>query len=248
MIAIAVLNRWLTSGPMARANQATARAELTAQQLASEAELVQSLGMRAAAFQRWMGAPRGVAGPVGGPFGPLGAVHGDGREFAAAVPAIGDAGPRGLAGAARRADGGRDDRGVDPAGPRAGPRRDGGRPVADGAGRAPGPGRGRGPAGRGPGGGGAHAAARTPRAAGGGERDGGAAGGRAGLAAGGVLRAAPRSGDGRDRAVGGGPAPRRQGGHRRLAPRRQSAAAGRCDARPIRPGRAGSAHRLSARW
>ncbi len=58
LIAIAVLNRWLTSGPMARANQATARAELTAQQLASEAELVQSLGMRAAAFQRWMGARR----------------------------------------------------------------------------------------------------------------------------------------------------------------------------------------------
>ncbi|MEM7710561.1 MAG: type I secretion system permease/ATPase [Pseudomonadota bacterium] len=56
LICIALVNQWLTSGPMAEANQATARAELTAQQLASEAELVQSLGMRGAAFQRWMGA------------------------------------------------------------------------------------------------------------------------------------------------------------------------------------------------
>ncbi len=53
LMAIAAVNQWLTSGPMAQANQATARAELTAQQLSSEAELVQSLGMRGAAFQRW---------------------------------------------------------------------------------------------------------------------------------------------------------------------------------------------------
>jgi ATP-binding cassette subfamily C protein len=56
LIVIALVNQWLTSGPMAEANQATARAELTAQQLASEAELVQSLGMRGSAFKRWMGA------------------------------------------------------------------------------------------------------------------------------------------------------------------------------------------------
>ncbi|MEM7642478.1 MAG: type I secretion system permease/ATPase [Pseudomonadota bacterium] len=54
LICIALINQWLTSGPMAEANQATARAELTAQQLASDAELVQSLGMRGSAFQRWM--------------------------------------------------------------------------------------------------------------------------------------------------------------------------------------------------
>nr|WP_167766847.1 type I secretion system permease/ATPase [Jannaschia formosa] len=54
LIFIAILNQMTTSGPMAEANQATARAELTAQQLASEAELVQSLGMRGAAFERWM--------------------------------------------------------------------------------------------------------------------------------------------------------------------------------------------------
>ncbi|MEM7491011.1 MAG: ABC transporter transmembrane domain-containing protein, partial [Pseudomonadota bacterium] len=60
LIIIALINQWLTSGPMAQANQATARAELTAQQLASEAELVHSLGMRGAAFQRWMAA-RGIS-------------------------------------------------------------------------------------------------------------------------------------------------------------------------------------------
>ncbi len=54
LIGLAVINQWLTSGPAAEANQATARAEITAQQLASEAELVQSLGMRGAAFARWM--------------------------------------------------------------------------------------------------------------------------------------------------------------------------------------------------
>ena len=56
LVAIALVNQWLTSGPMAEAHRATARAEMTAQQLASEAELVQSLGMRRAAFQRWMAA------------------------------------------------------------------------------------------------------------------------------------------------------------------------------------------------
>lgn len=54
LVALALLNQAMTSGPMADANQANMRAELTAQQLASEAELVQSLGMRGAAFDRWM--------------------------------------------------------------------------------------------------------------------------------------------------------------------------------------------------
>ncbi|WP_308917082.1 type I secretion system permease/ATPase [Jannaschia sp. LMIT008] len=53
LITVAILNQWLTSGPMAQANQASARAELTAQQLASDAELVHSLGMRGSAFRRW---------------------------------------------------------------------------------------------------------------------------------------------------------------------------------------------------
>ena len=56
LIIIAIINQGMTSGPMAQSNMANARAELTAQQLASEAELVQSLGMRGAAFERWMAA------------------------------------------------------------------------------------------------------------------------------------------------------------------------------------------------
>ena len=56
LIGIAALNQWLTSGPMNESQQATARAEVTAQQLASDAELVHSLGMRGAAFTRWQGA------------------------------------------------------------------------------------------------------------------------------------------------------------------------------------------------
>ena len=54
LVCIALLNQWTTSGPMAQANQATSQSEVTAQQLVAEAELVQSLGMRGAAFARWM--------------------------------------------------------------------------------------------------------------------------------------------------------------------------------------------------
>ena len=54
LVILAIVNQATTAVPMAQSNQATARAELTAQQLASEAELVQSLGMRGSAFARWM--------------------------------------------------------------------------------------------------------------------------------------------------------------------------------------------------
>ena len=53
LVAIAALNQWLTSGPMNESQKATARAEATAQQLAGDAELVHSLGMRGSAFSRW---------------------------------------------------------------------------------------------------------------------------------------------------------------------------------------------------
>ncbi|MEL6585939.1 MAG: type I secretion system permease/ATPase [Pseudomonadota bacterium] len=56
LIGLALVNQMMTSGPMSDANQATARAEMTAQQLASDAELVRSLGMKGAAFERWMSA------------------------------------------------------------------------------------------------------------------------------------------------------------------------------------------------
>lgn len=54
LICLALLNKWSTSGPMLEANTASADADLAAQQLISEAEMVQSLGMRRAAFSRWM--------------------------------------------------------------------------------------------------------------------------------------------------------------------------------------------------
>ncbi|SFJ75314.1 type I secretion system permease/ATPase [Jannaschia pohangensis] len=56
LVILALVNKWLTTGPMAEANTATVKAEMTSQSLASEAELVQSLGMRGAAFARWFDA------------------------------------------------------------------------------------------------------------------------------------------------------------------------------------------------
>ena len=58
LVLVTWLNQRATSGPMADAQMASARAERTAAGLAAEAELVQSLGMRGAAFARWMGARR----------------------------------------------------------------------------------------------------------------------------------------------------------------------------------------------
>ncbi|CUH38813.1 Type I secretion system ATP-binding protein PrsD [Jannaschia seosinensis] len=58
LVLLALFNQWTTAGPMADANAANVRAEMTAQSLASEAELVQSLGMRGAAFERWVDARR----------------------------------------------------------------------------------------------------------------------------------------------------------------------------------------------
>lgn len=54
LIIVTIVNQYMTKGPMAEANTASARAEMTALQLGNEAELVASLGMRGAAFQRWM--------------------------------------------------------------------------------------------------------------------------------------------------------------------------------------------------
>lgn len=54
LVVLAIVNQVTTQVPMTKANQAAGRSELTAQQLVSEAELVQSLGMRGAAFGRWM--------------------------------------------------------------------------------------------------------------------------------------------------------------------------------------------------
>ncbi|MDD9717271.1 type I secretion system permease/ATPase [Dinoroseobacter sp. PD6] len=53
LILVTVLNQWLTSRPVSKANEASARAEMMSQQLAGGAETVESLGMRGAAFTRW---------------------------------------------------------------------------------------------------------------------------------------------------------------------------------------------------
>jgi PrtD family type I secretion system ABC transporter len=53
LITVTALNQWLTRTPLDQANAATLRAEHMAQQLRDEAEMVRSLGMQDAAFDRW---------------------------------------------------------------------------------------------------------------------------------------------------------------------------------------------------
>jgi len=53
LIAITALNQLLTRRPMMKSNIASFRSDSISDQLRSEAEMVQSLGMRGAAFQRW---------------------------------------------------------------------------------------------------------------------------------------------------------------------------------------------------
>ncbi len=54
LIAITVLNQLLTKRAVAAANLATAQADMFGESVRAEAELVQSLGMRGAVFDRWM--------------------------------------------------------------------------------------------------------------------------------------------------------------------------------------------------
>lgn len=53
LITITILNQLATKQPMQNANQSLVTAELLSEQLRSEAEMVHSLGMRGAAFDRW---------------------------------------------------------------------------------------------------------------------------------------------------------------------------------------------------
>lgn len=53
LIVITILNQRLTRRPVAEANQATTAADRFSEQLRDEAELIQSLGMRGASFERW---------------------------------------------------------------------------------------------------------------------------------------------------------------------------------------------------
>lgn len=53
LILITVLNQWLSRGPLLKSNIASFRSNTMSDQLRTEAEMVRSLGMRGAAFQRW---------------------------------------------------------------------------------------------------------------------------------------------------------------------------------------------------
>ncbi len=56
LILITLVNQGMTRHPQAAANGATLQADRMAEQLRGESEMVQAMGMREAAFQRWQGA------------------------------------------------------------------------------------------------------------------------------------------------------------------------------------------------
>ncbi|MCV2893091.1 type I secretion system permease/ATPase [Lentibacter sp. XHP0401] len=53
LVTITLSNQLTTRRPLIRANRAVAKAEIMSEQLRSEAEMIQAMGMREAAFQRW---------------------------------------------------------------------------------------------------------------------------------------------------------------------------------------------------
>lgn len=53
LVVVALLNQWTTKEPVLTSGRAARRAELQAQEMRFEAETIQSLGMREAAFARW---------------------------------------------------------------------------------------------------------------------------------------------------------------------------------------------------
>jgi ATP-binding cassette subfamily C protein len=60
LVVVTILNQWVTTRPLKEANNATIRSERIGDQLRSEAEVMQALGMTGAGFDRWQKA-RGVA-------------------------------------------------------------------------------------------------------------------------------------------------------------------------------------------
>jgi ATP-binding cassette, subfamily C, bacterial len=77
LIAITILNQWMTKEPLQRANAATLRGEMMSDAIKQEAEAVQALGMTNAAFDRWQTARKAAllqgiaASDVGGAFGAI---------------------------------------------------------------------------------------------------------------------------------------------------------------------------------
>ncbi len=143
LVVITVLNQRVTQGPLLRTNSPTMHAERMADLIKAESEIVQALGMSGAAFDRWQKA-RGAALQASGQGGRHGGQLFGHLQDLPGLPAIGDAGPRRLAGAEGAADRGCDDRRLDPDGPRPATGRTGGRPMGSGhprAGRPAPPGR-----------------------------------------------------------------------------------------------------------
>ena len=77
LIAVAILNQMTSKRPLQNANEATYHAEAMGEQLRSGADMIQALGMRASAFQRWLDLRNkslraGIkAGDLGSSFGSL---------------------------------------------------------------------------------------------------------------------------------------------------------------------------------
>lgn len=75
LVAVAILNQMVSKRPLEDANRATMEADIMGQQLRSGADMIQALGMRAAAFQRWIDLRNRslraniAAGDTGGSFG-----------------------------------------------------------------------------------------------------------------------------------------------------------------------------------
>ncbi|MGR3761634.1 type I secretion system permease/ATPase [Roseobacteraceae bacterium NS-SX3] len=53
LVGIALMNQIFTSAPLQKANQTGSRANLISEEIRNEAEMIQSMGMRGAAFERW---------------------------------------------------------------------------------------------------------------------------------------------------------------------------------------------------
>ena len=66
LVAVTVLNQMLSATPTLTSNRAILQAETTSEQIRNEAEMVQSLGMRDAAFKRWNRArAKALSGQIG---------------------------------------------------------------------------------------------------------------------------------------------------------------------------------------
>lgn len=66
LIIVTIVNQMVTRNPTLKSNMATMQAERTSDQIRGEAEMVHALGMRGAAFNRWLGARKeALRGQIG---------------------------------------------------------------------------------------------------------------------------------------------------------------------------------------